>query len=901
MAETETPVPPTVSLSSYSPFETLERQYAAPIGRRVLLFLHLNGNACYSGGVEALLQQQPTSATATATWNGTESLSPAQSMDEASAAAAAPTSAEGAADPFSFLSQDAAPANSAPAAGGAVTKSKKKGIGGFFSKVAQSTSKHLERGMTKLAIRADGGKSPDRFIVALLDDRGNLVSLTNALPVPLDHVRQTEGLRFGVPLYVPAALPSDGILQCQVYLKSGASAGLFQTKPFLVGISPRLTVSQLREAAATAPPTPPSIWTLPLQSSLVVDAKLTMTVLPDPKLPALCGPGWSLADPSAQGYTAGFFDYPLDQSYALNLTFTPATAVLPTTNAPPPPPPATSLLACTERTTESALVLPLATAWWQHLVAPAVQVSYQHAQGVAATVIYQCQDSPSAFGEAVETHVTMHHLHLAPNVSVTGTIRRLTVHCQRPDSIFEAEWGGGPVGLTSEASPSSVPPPATVLAYPKPVRQDLLPALQAQALPPHGYRLGQIRLQAESTEVAPPSLWEGWVDLDHVLAHQQSGQVLRIPMVLAENPTVIAGHLAVTIRLTHQAGQTALPVAVAPQMGLVALVGLQTSTPVVQPAWDALSSVVASQDEQQLRRVGQLKTMGFFYTQAYVDFHMQQVRPADSNAMAERAAAYQSALQQTPPKDRLPPYQDRTPRAFRPSSSRLEAVLSGIPFNCHTASLQVSMVTQQEKRDSAYFYNITCGAPADHARGFGNIFRKEVDWQRVGLISPVGPVSGGLRRLEAKRLEIMKHVGDLQTMLIMQVANYFVTERQKRKLATHVPAGDAELQGLRWKLFEAVQSLHHTTWTCAVRRANVFSQALGLAVTCFMASLSDAAKSQSTWPELWAKQGFLVNFEGTTSTPPNPCPLSTIMSHLVDVPHLLRRSLECSREGTRND
>lgn len=126
-------------------------------------------------------------------------------------------------------------------------------------------------------------------------------------------------------------------------------------------------------------------------------------------------------------------------------------------------------------------------------------------------------------------------------------------------------------------------------------------------------------------------------------------------------------------------------------------------------------------------------------------------------------------------------------------------------------------------------------------------------------------MSGGLRRLEARRAELAKRVADLQVTLTMQVANFFVSKRQSKETASHVPAGDHELQRVRWALFEAVQSLHHLTWHCAMRRTSCFSQALGTAVTSFLATLSDPLKWQSTWPELWAKHGYLCTFEGLLS------------------------------------
>lgn len=62
-----------------------------------------------------------------------------------------------------------------------------------------------------------------------------------------------------------------------------------------------------------------------------------------------------------------------------------------------------------------------------------------------------------------------------------------------------------------------------------------------------------------------------------------------------------------------------------------------------------------------------------------------------------------------------------------------------------------------------------------------------------------------------------------------------------------------------------VHSLHHLSWMCAIRRANCFSQALGLAVTSYLASISDSSRTSAGWPEVWKRHGFLVCFEGLLS------------------------------------
>ena len=49
------------------------------------------------------------------------------------------------------------------------------------------------------------------------------------------------------------------------------------------------------------------------------------------------------------------------------------------------------------------------------------------------------------------------------------------------------------------------------------------------------------------------------------------------------------------------------------------------------------------------------------------------------------------------------------PSCFRPSTSKAEAALSGIPFNVHIQSLTVEKLANRE--EVAVFSNVTCGAP----------------------------------------------------------------------------------------------------------------------------------------------------------------------------------------------
>ena len=296
--------------------------------------------------------------------------------------------------------------------------------------------------------------------------------------------------------------------------------------------------------------------------------------------------------------------------------------------------------------------------------------------------------------------------------------------------------------------------------------------------------------------------------------------------------------------------------------GLVSLVGMDSLSDGVKPYLDSMPPDIAPSVRDQ-----QLNTMGYFFTTQYMDQHLA-LRQSACDSFQERARRYKQALSQ-PEKD-APPFALKTPKNFRPSSSRTTTLLSGIPFNCHIASLNISVMdaihpkacsssaTVASEYPGASFHNITCGAPADHARGFGNILTN-VSHKNI---------SGGLRRLEAQRLECASQLQQSQSMLIAGIGQY-LTEARKTGPVNHIPARHAEIQQLRWKVFECVHNLHHVTWMCAVRRANVFSQSLGLAISSFLASLSDKNKCAGGWPDLWEKHGFMVCFEGLLSAAGN--------------------------------
>ena len=85
------------------------------------------------------------------------------------------------------------------------------------------------------------------------------------------------------------------------------------------------------------------------------------------------------------------------------------------------------------------------------------------------------------------------------------------------------------------------------------------------------------------------------------------------------------------------------------------------------------------------------------------------------------------------------------------------------------------------------------------------------------------------------------------------------------KPSRHIPTNLPAITHYRSKAIECTQRLHSLTWDIAVRRANRFSQALGIAVTCYMSSLSDGGPASRGNASIWARHGYLITFEGLLS------------------------------------
>jgi hypothetical protein len=292
------------------------------------------------------------------------------------------------------------------------------------------------------------------------------------------------------------------------------------------------------------------------------------------------------------------------------------------------------------------------------------------------------------------------------------------------------------------------------------------------------------------------------------------------------------------------------------------------------PTPDVLS--VAGPPNPVAMRRRQAATMGSFLTPQYLAHQSNVVRDHDAKVFEEQYKKYYQSLSNVEDETGVPLFKRHAPRPFRPSHSRGEALLSGIGFNAHVQMLCLVSVMQNDQRPSqvGVIQSITHGAPADHAMGFGGQpTGKDKDGKKAS--NDVAP-RGGLRKLESKRLEIAKELDECVTCLIGAVGDHFRTRSQvaimrqpscvsgNGRPSRHIPPNIPTINHYRGKAVECAQRLHSLTWGVAVRRANCFLQALGIAITSYMASLSDGGRAWNNAGS-WERHGYLIIFEGLLS------------------------------------
>jgi hypothetical protein len=812
-------IPTTTSaqLNAYPAQSTLGRQnYKA--GQRLLLFVETT-KAHLDGGVESILKQAKNNTKT----GGVELLTTEQLLAESS---------DDDFDAFDFLQDDddegdeddAADADTRGDGGGDLSYAqnnnggggKKKGLGGFLKKVAASTTATLDRQMQGLAVRLDKGRNPDVVRVAMYSANGDqLLGVTEGQPLP-DH--KTTPIKFSIPLVIYDR--SQSVL-LKVWIQSGAAllkgnkAAKF-AKNFLLG---QATVN-------CGSLTIDSVARLPLASNLLIDGSIQVYAHPDSKFTQIGHRGWSLTDPDTNAYSSHLHNLPLDQSYQF-----------PGHNQH-------HWLIGTERATESTIVLPLAAAVMDHAHKACV-ASLHHAQSVGNLLRDNRHDHKTATKATCKVGIVG-----VISETISAQSATVSIGWRRPDSIFELELlANQPIPITAPDVAAAFPALQTRL-HPKLCKDNILPGVMQSInnqMPPSGYLMGGLFFSVTMKGLEQVEVWECKLGIESFIDHPPN-QTLQIPLWKQGQSM---GKLLAQIHVELPVNPAA-PRVIPATDGLISFVGMETWQDGVSPKLDADENTPPV--EPTLRHQ-QLATMGHFCTIQYMDQHIA-LRQSAVAQFYDRAQAYKQALRS--PDEVTHPHETRTPKPFRPSSSRPEALLSALPFNCHnvTMALNVKNDLEHNNGQGAVFHNITCGAPSDHARGFGNVL-SSIPGSRT-------MVSGGLRRLEKKRQECAIALQQAQSLLIAGVGNYLATARQSGQV-NHVPSRHAEIQSLRWRVFECVHNLHHVTWMCAVRRANVFAQSLGLAVSSYLAAVSDTARCAAGWPELWRRHGYLVGFEGLLS------------------------------------
>lgn len=713
------------SLNSYSAISNLERQYASPLGQRLILGVQVNAACCLEGGVEAILKLKNNLA------------GPLSSET-------APTNFEEGDDDFDafgFLNdQDQTPHVDA--------NQKKNGIGGFIRKVAASTSATLERQMQGLAVRMDQGRNPDLLRVAMYDPHTEeLLGVTEPLPI-----EGRKDMRFRIPLVVSGRRRQQQQFRLKLWIQSGAAIlqSTKAAKHYLLG---QTTVDANKLVIGTVTP-------VSLTSNLVVGAQLSLCALSDGKFAQVLRRSWSLSDPDMSAYSSDLCYLPLDQAYIFE-------------GRKPE-----HWLVATERSTESTITLPIGAACME-LAGRATLKSLHHAQSVAKALRNNRHDFKDPSKATCFVGVVG-----VQSAATAATVASLSVAWRRPDSIFELELVANEKIPISSAAFAASHPNMQLKLYPKVCTEGVLPGiLQAFGgqMPATGFLLGAlyfcVTLQGSTNDQV--DIWETVVGMEGFIDNTNS--IVQLPLLRNGQPM---GHLIVQIQVTMPAQRDTYQQFPASD-GLVSLVGLSSLAYGVTPTMDNDTPLG---DENSLRKL-QLDTMGYFFTTQYMEQHLA-LRQSAMEAFQERARAYKQALVQ-PQKSH--PHETRTPKAFRPSSSRMETSLSGLPFNCHVVQFNIDVVDamrtlgEGQEYPGACFLNITHGAPSDHARGFGNV---------LSGVSNVN-AAGGLRRLEARRIELSQALQQAQSMLIAGVGNFLATAR-KTGAVNHIPSRHAELQRLRY-------------------------------------------------------------------------------------------------------
>ena len=945
--------------AQYDPISTLEKQQYGPchtgfLGRRIVAIVSLNAQCFISGGVQTVIRRGGGGGIAydipsTKLADSTHKVTPCSSQGSFSALVAEET----AVDTASSITSDFAGMNLTMDAGSAartndtLTSSSHSGSGAGWgsklAKLAKSTQQHIERKVTSIAIQAQkvnaGGDGTNTDILSVGAYAQNPVTgewdtccgMTEPQEIPLLHTEgdamltsSTTGIimedllamTFRIPIYIPPEITlnsqsviAGATIQFKLWIRSSLTflpKTYFHVGSAILRVSHLMTTLQQQHTPANysgGTVLLPTTMTLPLQSSIVTGAKVTLTILSDMKFPPLCGLGWSLTDPRIDvAYFSHpekrlLFNPPLDATFVFDNNVT--SLATNATNIS-----SRSLIIATERTTESTLILPIAYAY-HRLLTQAAFTSVSHLSKLTSEIRFldhaqamqdpikamenghaQCQlDICYFIPQQNASHTTIKTSTTATELSSNKTF--VSLYMLRPDSVFEKFLSSGYIPKYIQ-TPNTMNIAMSIPFYPKIISNNDKRLLPMERIGIHAQRslfIGSIRIEISSrsedgsidrinnstnllrSDTAKTETFESIIDMEYFLDHPTDSFV-QIPVChpkSGQHVGILICKMQVNVIPTrnsssYTSGDDSFKTG--NLKGLYSFVGLESLIDeCCYPALDATPST-SKEDE---RRKRQLETMGEWL---YFDFMNTLLieRERDLKDLQQRTEAYRVALSNHPSSgpvqiDTIPPSKRREPLAFRPSSSRGESLLSGIGFNVHVESVSLSLIqinsnngVSSPLHSTSSHQCITCGAPADHYRGFGP---KGTDAKLT---------SGGLRRLEGARGNAVEQLETIQNGLIQTVSQYFQSQ-QNLPVRRRVPRSDEKVLQLRKDARSILEYYHKISWETAIRRGNVFSQALGIAVTCYLTLISDVIRMQNyNWAELWKKYGFLISFEGLLST-----------------------------------
>jgi len=387
---------------------------------------------------------------------------------------------------------------------------------------------------------------------------------------------------------------------------------------------------------------------------------------------------------------------------------------------------------------------------------------------------------------------------------------------------------------------------------------------------------------------------EGYFELEHYLNPQTNPTGGKIPVTVPAIDTATGQRIGSFLLLIRvKTPQVQIPLGNQSRIGeplppassgLLSVVGMDAITDElgVCPYFDydppCTQNSVQDTSAAGIRR-RQVATMGSFLTPQFLRYQADVVRNDAALELANRHDEYNksivSGLSSETDFDDEPNvelFKRRNPKPFRPSNSRGDALLAGIGFNVHVQSLALNILQpDQSAIPAAICHSVTHGAPADHARGFG--IQGNDGSRTFESVAEANAARGGLRRLEAKRAGIARELETYLSSLINSVGEYFKSRAQTAAVmqqaglrpTRHVAPNISSISFYRSKTTECAQRLQALSWEIAVRRGNCFSQALGIAVTSYLTSISDGGPGWRGYANTWLRHGYLITFEGLLS------------------------------------